>query len=138
VYRLGHGSGSVRCFEHRSSRVLASLAFVLALGLAAACTGDPGERPATWAYLHPAIVAPNCATSSCHSERVQTASVALDEADEAYDVLVDRRFVVPGDPASTLMSLLEGDERRRMPPDAPLPAADIELIRIWIEAGAPR
>jgi hypothetical protein len=64
--------------------------------------------------------------------------VTLDDPDEAYDDLVVRRFVVPGDPASTLMSLLEGDERRRMPPDAPLPAADIELIRRWIEAGAPR
>ena len=125
----------------RKHRIRTALALTLALAplvLAAACTGDPAERPATWAYLHAAIVAPNCATSSCHSGRVETAGVALDEADEAYDALIERRFVVPGDPASALMSLLEGDERRRMPPDAPLPAADIELIRIWIEAGAPR
>jgi hypothetical protein len=115
-----------------------SLALGLAPLVAAACTGDPAERPATWAYLHAAIVAPNCATSSCHTARVETAGVALDEPDEAYDALIERRFVVPGDPASALMSLLEGVERRRMPPDAPLPAADIELIRIWIEAGAPR
>ena len=108
------------------------------LVLVTACTGDPAERPATWAYLHPAIVAPSCATSSCHTERVETAGVALDDADEAYDALIGRRFVIPGDPASTLMSLLEGDERRRMPPDAPLPRADIELILTWIEAGAPR
>jgi hypothetical protein len=111
---------------------------IAVLVLTAACTGDPAERPATWAYLHPAIVAPNCATSSCHSGRVDTAGVALDDTDEAYDDLIGRRFVVPGDSTSTLMSLLEGEERRRMPPDAPLPAADIELIRIWIEAGAPR
>jgi hypothetical protein len=125
-------------FEHlyRSVRALAPLALTLAL--VAACTGDPGERPATWAYLHPAIIAPNCATSSCHSERVVTAGIALDEAEASYDALTDRRFVVPGDPTSALMSLLEGDERQRMPPDAPLPAADIELIRIWIEQGAPR
>jgi len=108
------------------------------LVLAAACTGDPGERPATWSYLHPAIIAPNCATSSCHSGRVETAGVDLADADEAYLDLTARRFVVPGDPTSALMPLLEGDERRRMPPDAPLPAADIELIRAWIEAGAPR
>jgi hypothetical protein len=120
----------------RSARSRGLLALVL--GLAASCTGDPGERPATWAYLHPAIIAPSCATSSCHSARVETAGVALDDAREAYDALIDRRFVVPGDPASALMSLLEGDERGRMPPDAPLPAADIELIRGWIEAGAPR
>lgn len=108
------------------------------LFLAAACTGDPGDRPATWTYLHPAIIAPSCATSSCHSARVETAGVALDDAREGYDDLLERRFVVPGDPTSTLLSLLEGDERGRMPPDAPLPAADIELIRAWIEAGAPR
>jgi hypothetical protein len=118
--------------RHRALPALALLA------LAAACAGDPAERPATWAYLHPAIVAPSCATSSCHSARVETAGVALDEAAEAYDALLDRRFVVPGDPSSALMALLDGDERRRMPPDAPLPAADVELIRIWIEAGAPR
>lgn len=121
----------------RSPRSLAAVA-LLALGFVAACTGDPADRPATWAYLHPAIVAPSCATASCHSGRVATAGVALDEADAAYEALIGRRFVVPGDPASTLMSLLEGNERRLMPPDAPLPAADIELIRSWIEAGAPR
>ena len=108
------------------------------LALAGACTGDPAERPATWPYVHAAIVAPSCATASCHVERVQTAGVALDDADDAYDVLIERRFVVPGDPSSTLMSLLLGEERNRMPPDAPLPAADIDLIRAWIEAGAPR
>jgi hypothetical protein len=123
-----------------SGRALALTRGLCAAGplvLAAACTGDPGDRPATWAYLHPAIIAPNCATSSCHSARVETAGVALDEAGEAYRDLIDRRFVVPGDPASALMPLLEGDERGRMPPDAPLPAADIELIRAWIAAGAP-
>ena len=57
--------------------------------------------------------------------------------DEMADALLARDFVIPGDPASTLMSLLEGDERRRMPPDAPLPRADIHLIRAWIEDGAP-
>lgn len=116
----------------------AAFAFAFLLALVGACTGDPSERPATWAYLHPAIIAPSCATSSCHGARVETAGVALDDARDAYDALIDRGFVVPGDPASTLMSLLEGDERGRMPPDAPLPAADIELIQIWIEAGAPR
>ncbi len=111
---------------------------VLPLVCLAACTGDPSDRPATWSYLHAAIIAPNCATSSCHSSRADTAGVALDDADEAYDVLITRQFVVPGDSASTLLDLLEGNERPRMPPDAPLPAADIDLVRAWIEAGAAR
>ena len=102
------------------------------------CAADPGDRPASWSYLHAAVIAPNCATSSCHSSLAATANVVLDDADVAYRVLLDRGFVIPGDPASTLMSLLQGAERPRMPPDAPLPAADISLVRAWIEAGAPR
>lgn len=104
--------------------------------LAAACTSQ--DRPASWSYVHAAIIAPNCATSSCHSERAAAADVVLEDADTAYEVLLDRQFVIPGDPSSTLMSLLAGDERPRMPPDAPLPAADIELVRAWIEDGAAR
>jgi len=103
----------------------------------AGCANDPGERPATWAYLHPAIVAPNCATSSCHSQLVQTAGIAFDNRETSYDQLLELQYVVPGDDASALLPLLEGDERTRMPPDAPLPAADIALVRAWIEAGAP-
>ncbi len=102
------------------------------------CAEDPRQRPLTWTYLHAAIIAPSCATASCHSSRAATAGITLDDADDAYDQLLARDFVIPGDPASALMSLLEGDERRRMPPDAPLPHADIELIRAWIEEGSPR
>jgi hypothetical protein len=105
-------------------------------GLLGACTGDPASRPASWSYVHAAIIAPSCATSSCHSERTAAAGIALDDPDTAYDALLGRAFVTPGDPASTLLVLLEGDERKRMPPDAPLPQADIDLVRTWIEAGA--
>jgi len=106
--------------------------------LVAGCAGDPNDRPATWAYIHAAIIAPNCATSSCHSKLADTAGVELDDRDIAYGVLTSRSYVVPGDPGCTLMALLDGDERQRMPPDAPLPADDIELIRTWILAGAQR
>ena len=104
----------------------------------AGCTGSPTDRPATWPYIHAAIIAPSCATSSCHSALAATAGVELDDRDVAYTVLLDRDYVVPGDPGCTLMALLNGDERQRMPPDAPLPADDILLIETWIEAGAPR
>ena len=117
---------------HRCTKV--SLITVCFLG----CAADPSERPATWSYLHAAIIAPSCATSSCHNERAATAGVVLDDADTAYEHLLERQFVIPGDPASTLILLLEGSERRRMPPDAPLPEADIDLVRAWIAAGAPR
>lgn len=103
-----------------------------------ACAGDPAERPTSWAYIHAAIIAPNCATSSCHSERARTASLRLDDADLAYEALLDRQYVVPGDASSALVFLLEGNEAPRMPPDAPLPRADIDLVRAWIEGGAPQ
>jgi hypothetical protein len=84
------------------------------------------------------VIEPGCATSSCHSELAATADVRLDDADVAYRDLIDRQYVLPGDPDSPLMFLLEGDERERMPPDAPLPQADIDLVRLWIENGAER
>jgi hypothetical protein len=102
------------------------------------CAGSPGDRPADWSYVHAAIISPNCATSSCHSERAATAGVVLDDPDTSYRVLLDRQYVIPGDTSSTLLLLLDGDERQRMPPDAPLPAADIALVRTWIEDGAAR
>ena len=117
----------------RISPLLVSL-----LTMVIGCTEDPRQRPLTWSYLHAAIIAPSCATASCHSSRAATAGLTLDDADEAYDQLLARDFVIPGDPASALMSLLDGDERRRMPPDAPLPHADIDLNRAWIEQGSPR
>lgn len=103
----------------------------------AACGADPSSRPRSWSYLHAAIVEPSCATSSCHSSVAQTTGVRLDDAELALTQLIDERHVVPGDPNSPLLLQLEGRERVRMPPDAPLPRADVELIRDWIVAGAP-
>lgn len=109
---------------------------IFALAFLLGCAAGPDDRPTTWAYIHAAIIAPSCATSSCHSARAATAGIALDDRDAAYHALIDQGYVVPGDPSSTLMFLLAGDERQRMPPDAPLPATDIELVRTWIESGA--
>lgn len=115
---------------------------ILRLSIAGAilggCAGDPADRPASWSYVHAAVVGPNCATSSCHSSLATTAGVVLDDPDVGYQTLLDpkRNFVIPGDPGSTLVMLLEGNERPRMPPDSPLPQADIDLIIAWIDAGA--
>lgn len=86
--------------------------------------------------MHAAIVAPTCATATCHSALSARAGLVLETPDGAHAALVDARFVVPGDAASPLLYLLEGEERGRMPPDAPLPAVDVDLIRAWIVAGA--
>jgi Planctomycete cytochrome C len=102
------------------------------------CAADPGDRPARWSYIHAAIIAPSCATSSCHSALAATAGLTLDDPDASYQALLARQYVIPGDMSSTLLSLLAGNERKRMPPDAPLPTGDIALVTEWIDAGAPR
>lgn len=108
--------------------------------LACSCTDD---RPATWSFISTAIVEPACGTSGCHSQWSQVAGVILDTRDVAYKTLVTNPpdgyapFVVPGQPdQSQLMFLLRGDEIRIMPPDAPLPQADLDLIGQWILEGA--
>lgn len=110
------------------------------------------DRPASFEYIHTAILAPNCATASCHTEAVSQAGVRLHTIDAAYTMLVGRpcdaddldeqaprNYVDPGHPErSKLIHLLRGDEvRRAMPPDRLLPEPDIELIERWILEGAP-
>ena len=131
--------------RHAPARWLA-LAAVLAIG---ACGED--DRPASFEYIHTAILAPSCATASCHTEAVSQAGIRLHTVESAYTMLVGRpcdgdnleeqaprNFVDPGHPErSPLMYLLRGDEvRRAMPPDRLLPDPDIELIERWILEGA--
>lgn len=130
------------------SRLLAPVVAALAL-TAAACDG-PEDRPADWAYIHAAILAPSCATAQCHSKAASRAAVDLSTADGAYTVLVGRvcgapplpgdpvgNFVRPGHPESSrLMYLLRGERTTPMPPDAPLPDGEIAIVERWILEGA--
>jgi hypothetical protein len=123
----------------RAPRAAAAL-LLCGLGLLGACGGDD-DRPARWSYISAAIIEPNCTTSRCHSSFSSTGGLRLEGADESWAILVgyDERgnYVWPGDPArSKLMSLLRGSETWRMPPDQPLPDADIALIEQWILEGA--
>jgi hypothetical protein len=115
--------------------------FLACLGSACATTDD---RPATWSFISTAIIEPACGTAGCHSEWSQVSGLILDSREAAYKALViapapdgNGPYVVAGSPEqSQLLYLLHGTEIRRMPPDAPLPAADIDLIDAWITAGA--
>lgn len=126
---------NIRC-PALADRLLLPL-IILAVGVLTGCD-DPSLRPASWSYVHAAIIEPSCATSSCHSRPAVTSGLRFDDADLAYDALIEGQFVLPGDPSSPLMFILAGNERDRMPPDAPLPRADVALIRAWIESGATR
>jgi hypothetical protein len=109
------------------------------------------DRPASFEYIHTAILAPNCTTSSCHTVEVSQAGIRLNSVDSAYVMLVgrpcdanpsdeqaERNFVDPGHPErSELIHLLRGEEvRKAMPPDRLLPEGDVDLIERWILEGA--
>jgi len=128
--------------------------------------GETDARPPQWAFIAPAIIAPNCATASCHSKGAAESGLDLSEPDVAYHSLfaqtaqfripvsptvppeckldkgamvcrTGRVLVVPCSPdQSRLVNMLRGRGAQRMPPDRPLPIGDIELIERWILQGA--
>jgi hypothetical protein len=109
---------------------------LLASGALLGC-GGADDRPAEWSYIAPAIIEPSCATVSCHSAVAQRAGVILETRDVAYHTLLDRFFVIKGDPAaSEVVALLRARGSSRMPPDFALPEVDIQLIEKWISDGA--
>lgn len=107
------------------------LAFLPLLGLAACVETD--ERALEIDYLHAAIIEPSCATIGCHSAATKAANLDM-STPEAACVSIGLF------PAPSIDLLLRGEssgEYPQMPPDTPLPPADIDLIVRWVEAGAP-
>ena len=136
--------------RHALARAIGALALAAAASAGLAACGED-DRPASWSYIHTAIIAPSCATASCHSEDNAEAGVDLHSIESAYTILVgracdannppgqaQRNFVAPGQPErSRLLYLLIGEEvPRQMPPDRPLPDGDIDLVERWILEGA--
>ena len=134
------------------TRFVSRLLWALPLSVTLLVVGcaEEDDRPATFDYIHQAIIKPNCTTSGCHSTLAHTAGLNFERMEGAYLILVGspceqtidgqapRNFVTPFDPdRSQLMFQLRGDMRRQMPPDVALPPVDIELIERWIRDGAP-
>ncbi len=129
---------------------------LLASALALAACDDAADRPATWSYVHAAIVVPACTTAACHSKLTAIAGLDLSDREGAYNLLVGRvcgepvrpqdpgrNYVTPGSAAySQLVYQLRGEDaagrpyRDVMPPDAPLPGVEVELVERWIDGGA--
>ncbi|MBE7449625.1 MAG: hypothetical protein HS111_12225 [Kofleriaceae bacterium] len=118
---------------------------VLALGsllaAAAGCGLETDERPASFSYLHEAILRPSCATAACHSAQNNRALVNLQDRDEALSYW---NTAAPAE-RSSMYRLIGGEtdpdftielQGGRMPLDAPLPQADILLIGRWLDEGA--
>lgn len=142
------------------------VAVALAFACAAGCGGSNDPRPASWEYLTGAVIAPNCATVSCHSRAAAASGLDFSDPGRGFTSLtglwiwiVDpsgteangcrnvkgtvvcqrehRALVVPFDPAqSRLVHMLRAENAPRMPPDRPLAEADIRLVERWILEGA--
>lgn len=134
-----------------SCRLLLPALVAGALLAGAGCADSTDDRPVSFTYIQGAVFQQSCATAACHSGHFPIGGLGLDSVDAAYAGLVGApcvdgepptdpllNFVRPGDPQrSRLVHLLEGtDVPWRMPPDAPLPEPDIELVRNWILDGA--
>lgn len=121
----------------------------LLLVLLAGCV-DPGERSASWSYVHAAILRPACTTASCHGTASSAAGLDLSTPSAAYSYLLGRpcgapehpqdaigNYVFPFQPErSRLLALLRGDRTTIMPPDSPLPDSEIAIVERWILEGA--
>ncbi len=99
------------------------------------CGSEQDDRPAKLDYIVVTVLRPACGTASCHSTLTKTAGYAFDTLEAARDAFGDYKLVVPGDPeASKLWKVLVGN-KIRMPPDGPIPDADLSLIENWILDG---
>jgi len=103
----------------------------------------PGFGP-NFSEIQASVFTPMC--ESCHSGGGASAGLSLDAAN-SYTMLVGiassqdagTQRVNPGNPnISYLIQKLEGPgvSGQQMPPGAPLPQADIDVIRTWITQGA--
>jgi Planctomycete cytochrome C len=120
-----------------SVALLFSVAVAIAAGLGLGGCGSTDDRPAKWSFISATIMEPSCATVNCHSAIAQRAGIDMHDRASGYTSLVIKGFVVPNNAdASTLFSWLHGQGAMRMPPDIPLPQADIDLIGAWVTAGA--
>lgn len=118
-----------------------------ALALAiAACGTENDMRPRSVEYITQAVLAPNCGNAQCHSQFRNVSGLAFDSVDNAKLSLAnglvgsislnDLSEAVGDSESSRLLNVLTRT-KDRMPADQPLPDQDIDLIRRWIDFGAP-
>lgn len=100
----------------------------------AACGTSQDTRPETADYIVEAILVPYCARAGCHSASAQAKGLVFDNIPDAVNTM--QPLVVPGDPTRSRLVTILTDSRRPMPPDAPLPQADIDLVTRWVTNGA--
>lgn len=112
---------------------------LIGVGLAA-CAAGPDDRPANADYIIEAILVPYCGRASCHSTTTAAHGLVFDTISGALAAMATQQrgqaMVVRGAPQQSRLVGVLSDGRRIMPPDVPLPDADIALISRWIAEGA--
>ena len=84
------------------------------------CGSLEDERPTKWSFIYATIIQPQCATVNCHSEIAKAGDYDFHDRD-----LACKQW------GGTQVLKSDSGDRPRMPPDGPLPQADIELIDAW-------
>lgn len=121
----------------RSSARSLGLAGLVTVALAGCPEAD--TRPAEFPYLVATILRPGCATATCHdaaTKRVGYDFSTVEAAGEAVDFDLVPIGGSDEPDTTTLIRILTDSGDDRMPIDAPLPDADIALLRTWIAEGA--
>jgi hypothetical protein len=128
---------------HNPPMIPAPRRSVLVFAAAAAligCGSATDDRPQKWSFISAAITEPSCATVNCHSEVAKRAGVDLHDRATGWTTLTTRGFTRLADPmdprSAPVLFLMRAQGTERMPPDVPLPEADILLIQDWIMNGA--
>jgi hypothetical protein len=112
------------------------LVLVAAVALAA-CSQTDNNRPATLEYITEAILQPSCSQAVCHSSYKLEFGYAFDTVEAARRSIRDHNLVQPSDATASLLYNVLIRDKKRMPYDAPLLQKDIDLIKQWIDDGAP-
>ena len=93
--------------------------------------GTSDDRPATVEVVSFEILAPSCGAVQCHSTTTRLEGLAFDTLDEAKASM--RELGVSAGDGGELLEVIDDNV---MPPDSPMFANDIELIKQWIATGA--
>ncbi len=116
----------------------------------AACADNADDRPLELDYLTQTIFAPTCGATQCHSSFTQASDVVFDTPEATRRTLLGGQLIIfdsenydPDNPdkAALITWITDIDPFGlgvgRMPFDAPMPNADVELLKEWIGAQAP-
>lgn len=108
--------------------------FTFAAPAGATKAAAPSADSPNWAMVQP-IFTSNC--SPCHAGARGKGGFSIRTYDSVMKGSEDGPVIVAGDPDnSKLIKLITGQGSPKMPPQADVPAADIEKLKAWIKAGA--